>query len=112
MRSSRACSMFFTAGTPNFHMTTSSTRNASEPQMISFGSGTSGFGAFWQSSTVLPSSSSLWHSSAALLGEVRLGLLRERRRGREHHDERDAGDCNQHTDASTHRSSCPGFSPR
>ena len=50
MRSSRACSMFFTAGTPNFHMTTSSTRNASEPQMTSLLAGSSGDGAFWQSS--------------------------------------------------------------
>ena len=52
--------MFRTAGTPNFHMATKSTRNASVPQMISFFSGSSGDGAFWQSSIVLlPSASFL-----------------------------------------------------
>ena len=50
MRSSRAFSMFFTAGTPNFHIATSSTTNAAEPQRISFTPGSKGDGAFWQSS--------------------------------------------------------------
>ena len=59
--------MFLTAGTPHFHMATSSTKNASEPQMISFFSGMSGDGASWQSSTVPPSAKSLAHSSSALL---------------------------------------------
>ena len=52
MRSSRACSMFFTAGTPNFHMAMSSTANAAVPQMTSFLPGSNGDGAFWQSSAV------------------------------------------------------------
>ena len=88
------------------------------PQMISFGSGSSGFGAFWQSSTVLPSSSSSWHSSAAWSAKscsARLArLLRERmaatRTTQRPRD--DADDCDERTDASTHRSSCPGLSPR
>ena len=58
--------MFLTAGTPHFHMATSSTRNASEPQMISLFSGFNGDGAFWQSSIVLAARrASRMHSSAA-----------------------------------------------
>ena len=58
IRSSRVSIMPLTAGMPHFHMPTSSTRNASEPQMISFVSGSSGLGDSWQSSTVSPSSRS------------------------------------------------------
>src|SRR3954470_15635324 len=57
--------MFLMAGTPHFHIATSSTKNASEPQMISLGSGVNGDGAFWQSSIVPPLSSFLMHFSAA-----------------------------------------------
>src|SRR4051794_722369 len=67
MRSSRACSMFLTAGTPNFHIAPSSTRNASEPQMISSLPGNSGDGAFWQSSTEPPVASFSAHSLSAWL---------------------------------------------
>ena len=70
-----ACSMFFTAGTPNFHMTKSSTRNASEPQMISLVAGRIGLGAFWQSSSRAAASSSF---STHSLGGLGLAVLRRR----------------------------------
>jgi hypothetical protein len=44
--------MFLTAGTPNFHTAKSNTTNAADPQAISFGPGSNGDGAFWQSSAV------------------------------------------------------------
>jgi hypothetical protein len=59
--------MFFTAGTPNFHMMPRSTRNASEPQITSLPEGISGFGAFWQSSTDAPFASFSAHSLSNLL---------------------------------------------
>ena len=52
MRSSRAFSMFFTAGTPNFHTAMSNTKKDAVPQRISFLAGSNGDGAFWQSSAV------------------------------------------------------------
>ena len=112
MRSSRACSMFFTAGTPNFHMATSSTRNAAVPQMTSFLAGSNGDGAFWQSSGDATVRELLVALLRSLVGELRRRFGRERGRGHDEHRDGDAGDCDERTDASTHRSSCPGFSPR
>ena len=52
------------------------------------------------------------HSLAASLANFGGALGRERGRGDDEHRDGDAGDCDERTDASTHRSSCPGLSPR
>src|SRR5665213_1036453 len=65
MRSSRACSMFFTAGTPNFHTASSSTTKAAEPHAISLPPGSNGDGAFWQSLISPPFTSFSAHCFAA-----------------------------------------------
>jgi hypothetical protein len=57
---------FLRAGNANFDSSTSSTTKEMPPQMSSLVAGRMGDGASWQSSTFLPSSSSLAHSSVAL----------------------------------------------
>ena len=117
MRSSRACSMFRTAGTPNFHMATSSTRNAAEPQMTSF---------LRRQQRRRRLLAVVDRDVAALRQLVEALLAASCRRGfarlvvsaanagaaTNSTAHRDAGYCDERTDASTHRSSCPGFSPR
>ncbi len=105
--------MLRTAGKPNFHITISSTANAAEPQMISFLSGSNGDGACWQSLTSLPDRNNA--SQCWSVGELKWGFAAVPAanvgRGDEQHRDHDAGYCDERTDASTHRSSCPGFSP-
>ena len=73
-------------------MPTSSTKNASVPQMTSLATGTSGFGASWQSSTSPPSSRMSHALLGLFVGELGLpfAFLREGRAGEREHRENNA----------------------